>query len=74
MPPPEPATAGLRPRRPALRATQPCGGPSQQVEGQGADPPDPQGSGPASRLASLAQPVVDEEEIDGPVAPVLARL
>jgi hypothetical protein len=49
-------------------------GSSQQAEGQGADPRYPKGGGPASRLACVAQPVVYEQEIDGPVPPVLARL
>jgi len=59
---------------PALGAMQARGGPSPQAEAQGADPLYPKGGGPASRLACLAQPVVYEEEVDGPVPPVLARL
>jgi len=59
---------------PALRAMQARRGSSQQAEGQGADPPYPKGGGPASSLACVAQPVVYEEEIDGPVPPVLTRL
>jgi len=59
---------------PALRAMQARGGPSPQAEGQGTDPPHPKGGGPASSLACLAQPIVYEEEVDGPVPPVLARL
>jgi len=71
--------ARARHRRPAaeqpgLRAIQARGDSSPQAEGQGADPPYPKGGGPVASLACVAQPVVYEEEIDGPVPPVLECL
>ena len=70
MPSPELAIAGPAGR--TLRATETRGCPSQQVEGQGAEPPYPKGGGPASSLACLAQFVVYEQEVNTHVPPVLA--
>ena len=70
MPSPELAIAGPAGR--TLRATETRGCPSQQVEGQGAEPPYPKGGGPASILACLAQFVVYEQEVNTHVPPVLA--
>ena len=70
-----PGCARTRGRAPVLRAMQARGGPSPQAEGQGADPPHPKGRWSRVQLeACLAQPIVYEEEVDGPVPPKLARL